>query len=690
MSTEHLSGLLRRLDNALANELRSTDADGELLEQFLTARDYAAIRTIISRHGPMVYRVCRRILGNEHDAEDAFQAAFLILVRKGNSIRKWNSLAGWLHSVAYQVSMRVRTSSRRRRVRENHVVRDEAVVSDQSNWREVRSIVDEELAQLPEAQREPLVLCYLQGLTQDEAAVRLGLPKRTLQRRLQLGRERLGDRLTRRGFGSSEALVAYLLSEFVVAMPSALAETTASIAEVVGRGKTLSSHSHAIRSLSQEVIRKMFPNRLKLKLAVIAILGLSLATAAIGSLLADGQPPEPLIPLAIEQKKDDKANNKVDNPVDGVAWGETVEGLKAGISFRAGEEHSSRLGGSATFVVFLRNEGKKPISIAFNENVFDEFIPTVQDAGGKNVKVHPGPMFLGMVSRVDRTLDSGETIRLGTAWFLIKETTWRGTVVSPTLRAERGKYRISCNNFPFRRQGRDADEMLWSTGAVELSILSEAQVDPGNAVKIKEENDEQSQVDLAYEFIRTNNFASAELSLRKQLRMYPSGAKAPLGRLLLGVTLLQLASVNPLADQTLPRANAQREEALQLFRAIVNEEDAKLKKDGKLNERDAWVREQAAIRVLQALLQTKNHADLLIESQELLRRYKGTIDELIILSLIFHSFKQQGDTVKMLQTRDKMKELFDSLPATAFNSSTIEQSREYWEKTWFVSERWRD
>jgi len=123
-----------------------------------------------------------------------------------------------------------------------------------------------------------------------------------------------------------------------------------------------------------------------------------------------------------------------------------------------------------------------------------------------------------------------------------------------------------------------------------------------------------------------------------------------------------------------------------LFRNIVAEEDAKLKK-GKLSETDAWLRLQAALRVLQAYLQMKNHYDLLHESDDLMQRHRGTIEELIILSLIFHSFKQQGDQVKMLQTRDKMKELFDSLPASAFNSSTVEYSRAYWEKTWFAPEK---
>lgn len=197
---------------------------------------------------------------------------------------------------------------------------------------------------------------------------------------------------------------------------------------------------------------------------------------------------------------------------------------------------------------------------------------------------------------------------------------------------------------------------------------------------------ERALVNLGREYIRGNDFATAELWLRQQLHTYPTGPEAALGRLLLGVCLLQLSSVPPPTGPSNSKASSIREEALQLFRNIVAEEDAKLKK-GKLSETDAWLRLQAALRVLQAYLQMKNHYDLLHESDDLMQRHRGTIEELIILNLIFHSFKQQGDQVKMLQTRDKMKELFDSLPASAFNSSTVEYSRAYWEKTWFAPEK---
>jgi tetratricopeptide (TPR) repeat protein len=590
----------------------------------------------------------------------------------------------------------------------------------------------------------------------------------------------------------------------------------------------------------------MLVSRLKLKWIVVALVGLGLTTAAIGSMLADGQPPETPVPPVAERKNDDKANPKPENPAaDGIAWGETIEGLKVGISFRAGEEHECRIGGSATFVVYLRNEGKTPISIAHNENVFDEFLPSVQDANGQKVKVYPGPMFLGQVSRVDRTLHEGETIRLGTAWFLIKGTSWRGTVVSPTLRAEPGKYRVSCANFPFRRKGKDLDQMLWSTGWVDLAIVDQDQPSkekddpqgenradslaadveslrnsgkefrtkaaeagkeymalaeqqrttsekaktlrkaaamfrladqPSNAVgalqkankllnlpdesagevwldladalvaakrpnelldafkevmamsnpistktryriarhfkdsrkpefcelarhlyeqiakqtklsPAEQEFQERALLDLGDEYIKLNDFSTAEIWLRQQLHTYPTGPQAPLGRLMLGVSLLQLASVTSPTSPPPAKVVTLRNEALKLFREIVALEDEKLKKTGTLNETDAWLRAQAAIRILQTYLQMKNHTDLLGESADSLQHYRGTVDELIIWSLMYHSFNQQGDRVKAFQARDKLKEVFDTLPAGAFKSCAVEYTREYWEKTWFTPQK---
>src|SRR5262245_60653197 len=143
--------------------------DQELLQRFLGEQNEAAFEAILRRHGPMVLDVCRGVLANEADAEDAFQATFLVLARKAGSIRK-TKLASWLHGVAYRTALKARAGFARRRRHEAGVPEPEVLDPDSLTWAEVRSVLHEELGHLSERYRGPLVLCYLQGETQDEAA----------------------------------------------------------------------------------------------------------------------------------------------------------------------------------------------------------------------------------------------------------------------------------------------------------------------------------------------------------------------------------------------------------------------------------------------------------------------------------------------------------------------------------------
>ncbi len=167
--------------------------DQELLRRFLGERDETAFDALLRRHGPMVLDVCRGVLVNEADAEDAFQATFLLLARKAESIRKATSLASFLHGVAYRTALKARADSARRQRHEARAPRRSTTAdSDELMWREVRQIVHEELDRLLERHRTALVLCYLEGKTQDEAAVQLGLAKGTLKGRLERGRALCG------------------------------------------------------------------------------------------------------------------------------------------------------------------------------------------------------------------------------------------------------------------------------------------------------------------------------------------------------------------------------------------------------------------------------------------------------------------------------------------------------------------
>ena len=191
---------------------------------------------------------------------------------------------------------------------------------------------------------------------------------------------------------------------------------------------------------------------------------------------------------------------------------------------------------------------------------------------------------------------------------------------------------------------------------------------------------ERALTELANALIREGNFADAEARLRTQLNIYPNGPEAGLAKLLLGVCLLQRA-----AAPTVLVADAakMRVEAVTIFKQLVTECDAAERRNNKLTDREAWLRLQAALRVLQTYQQMKKPQDLLFEAAPLLDRYRGTVEELIIWSLVYHAFKQLNDTGKALETRDQMRDVFDKLPPSAFPHPIGEYSREYWLKVWF-------
>src|SRR5262249_38323629 len=163
---------------------------GELLRRFTAGRDEAAFAVLVRRHGAMVLGVCRRVLANADDAEDAFQATFLALARKASAIRAGQSLGGWLYRVAYHAALKARRRAADRRGREGHAAaRRPADPLEEVTGRELLALLDEEMQRLPERCRTPLVLCLLDGQTRDEVARRLGCSVSTLQRRVEEGKE---------------------------------------------------------------------------------------------------------------------------------------------------------------------------------------------------------------------------------------------------------------------------------------------------------------------------------------------------------------------------------------------------------------------------------------------------------------------------------------------------------------------
>jgi RNA polymerase sigma factor (sigma-70 family) len=252
--------------------------DGQLLERFVRGRDETAFAVLVERHGPMVLRVCRTRLGDRHDAEDAFQATFLVLARKAPSIRESEAVAGWLLGVAGRVAAKARSAALRRSSAERkagEVARAAADASPPEPWRELY----DELERLPEKYRAPLVLFYLEGLTYEQAALRLGCPVRTVQTRLARGRQRLRGRLERRGLAPSAATLwgAGAPETAAIRVPVGLKQATVQAARRLANLKgAAAGASAATVALAREVCRAMLVAKINL------IAGITVAAAVIG------------------------------------------------------------------------------------------------------------------------------------------------------------------------------------------------------------------------------------------------------------------------------------------------------------------------------------------------------------------------------------------------------------------------
>ncbi|OAI46951.1 hypothetical protein AYO44_01880 [Planctomycetaceae bacterium SCGC AG-212-F19] len=267
-------------------------ADGQLLERFAGQRDEAAFELLVRRHGPLVWNVCHRLLGNAHDAEDAFQAVFLILLRKASALDRTGTVAPWLYGVACRVALRARA----RRGRDPIPLMNEPGDHGSSNQTaELRRILDEEVNRLPERYRAPVVLCYFQGRTHEEAARELHWPLGTVKCRIMRAREWLRVRLTRRGLTlASGALAAMMSAEGLrAAMPPLLIESTVA----AGLAGTVPA-----AALAEGVLRAMFLTKLaKITVSLVAVLGLGLGVAGLlGEPAAPGVAPinaaEPVLP----------------------------------------------------------------------------------------------------------------------------------------------------------------------------------------------------------------------------------------------------------------------------------------------------------------------------------------------------------------------------------------------------------
>jgi RNA polymerase sigma-70 factor (ECF subfamily) len=257
-------------------------SDGCLLSRFAAQRDEAAFNGLVRRHGTMVLAVCRRVLENEADAEDAFQATFLVLARHARSIARPGALASWLYGVAYRTALRAKVDAARRRVRERQAPDAQMCdPADEAARRDLRQVLDAELSRLPERYRVPLVLCYLEGRTQEDVARQLGCPRQTITTRLTRACDRLRGRLARRGVVLPAAALATALSEEARAagVRLALVEATNTAAALFAASETAADGvvSARVAALTRGVERGMSMTKLKTMFAVL------LTASVIGS-----------------------------------------------------------------------------------------------------------------------------------------------------------------------------------------------------------------------------------------------------------------------------------------------------------------------------------------------------------------------------------------------------------------------
>jgi RNA polymerase sigma factor (sigma-70 family) len=263
--------------------------DGQLLGCFLTQRDDAALAALVRRHGPMVWGVCRRVLRNYHDAEDAFQATFLVLVRKAAAVEPKEMVANWLYGVAYRTALKARSVAARRKERERQVVAmPEPASEEQHVWHDLQPLLDQELSRLPDKYRVPIVLCDLEGKTRMEAAQQLGWPEGTVAGRLATARKMLARRLAQRGIVLSGGTLAAKLTHNAApaCVPPWVVSSTIQAATALAAGQAAATGviSVEVATLTEGVLKSMLLPKLKTAVAVllaVLVLGAGPGTAGL-------------------------------------------------------------------------------------------------------------------------------------------------------------------------------------------------------------------------------------------------------------------------------------------------------------------------------------------------------------------------------------------------------------------------
>jgi RNA polymerase sigma factor (sigma-70 family) len=322
-SLHPLLDYLRRLSGGRPGD--SALDDVQLLHRFSMQCDQSAFSTLVQRYGAMVWSLCVRRLGETPEAEDAFQATFLVLVRKAASLRGPEQLGPWLYGVAYRTALKLRGKRVRRAVRETPLTEPIAPEQPAGMDDDLRSILDEEINRLPTKYRLPVLLCYLQGLSSEEAAQHLGCAKGTVFSRLSRARDLLRRRLVRRGVEVSAGALAAVLTENTAlrAAPSlALREMTVRTSLLFAAGAAGQSLSAPLAALVEGVVRSMFLSKVKFALIVVLAVGIAGGGAGILGYRSDAEQPQdktshkaaPVTRRAVVEAKDNNKEAKTPAP----------------------------------------------------------------------------------------------------------------------------------------------------------------------------------------------------------------------------------------------------------------------------------------------------------------------------------------------------------------------------------------
>lgn len=481
MATPPMSRVIQHLLAACGREDGTTD--GELLTRFLSGRADDALTALVRRHGPMVWGVCCRLLRTHPDAEDAFQATFLVLVQKAATLPNRETVGNWLYGVAHQTAVRMRAVVAKRGVRERQVtVLPEPATAEQYVWNDLLPVLDEELSRLPDKYRVLVVLCDLEGVTRKEVARRLGIPEGTAASRLATARAMLARRLARRGVAVSGPLLGAVLSHQSAwaGVPTAVANSTIKAATMVAAGHAAGAISPTVAALKTGVIQAMFMTKIKSVLAVLLAVGLVAGATGVGVLSGrttagqDEKKPtaeKPVEPAAKQEKEKEAFT----------AWGERVGRLQVGLGFRPGEQRAYRHGETVTLVVRVRNVSEEEVKVEHLKKFFDENPPTVTGADGKSVP-RARLTALGFHEPEEVSFPPGKEIELASVQFDLLPASERGKARTgrfPTLYVEAGKVSLQYDRvFGNTSSGSikvNPDWLKLATGKLELEIKADPQ-----------------------------------------------------------------------------------------------------------------------------------------------------------------------------------------------------------------------